>query len=64
MDTFGKELAQLINKHSLENLSNTPDFILAKFMSNCLDSFNLATKERTHWYRPDISDSVDAPKEV
>ena len=56
--TFGQELTQLINKHSLENQSNIPDFILAKFMANCLDAFNLAMKERNDWYRRDLPDST------
>jgi hypothetical protein len=44
--TFEKELEHLINKYSLENSSNTPDFILSKFMSECLQSFNYAVKHR------------------
>ena len=36
MEEFKKELAQLINKHSMENGSNTPDFILAEFLVHSL----------------------------
>lgn len=51
--TFERELTVLINKHSLENGSNTPDMILAKYLLNCLSVFNIATKERSTWYRGD-----------
>lgn len=35
---FVHELTQLINKHSLENNSNTPDYILADYLANCLEN--------------------------
>lgn len=47
---FEKELEYLINRYSLENESNTPDFILAEFVKNCLKAWNKATKERDNWY--------------
>ena len=46
MDKFEKDLKALINSHSRENESNTPDHILAKYMRGCLESFNLAVKSR------------------
>lgn len=48
--TFLEELTALINKHSLENGSNTPDFILADYLIHCLAVFNGAVKERSRWY--------------
>ncbi len=48
--TFGSELEKLINAYSLENGSNTPDFVLASFVKSCLDTWNLHTKERDRWY--------------
>lgn len=47
---FEKELEKLINKYSQENKSGTPDFILAVFISRCLDVFNGAVNEREKWY--------------
>lgn len=41
MKTFEEELKELINKHSKENESNTPDFILAQFLNSCLEAFNI-----------------------
>lgn len=47
---FEKELTELINKHSEENNSNTPDFILAKYLNNALEIFNTAIVDREQWY--------------
>lgn len=47
--SFEQELEALINKHSVENDSNTPDFILRAFMVNCLNAFNGATRRREEW---------------
>ena len=40
--TLEEELAELLNQHSVENDSNTPDFILAEYVTDCLDAFNKA----------------------
>lgn len=48
--TFEEELRAVINKYSKENDSNTPDFILARYLGCCLDAFNFATNEREMWY--------------
>ena len=50
VDEFQKELEALINKHSMENASNTPDFLLAEFLANCLRAFNLASEQREKWF--------------
>jgi acyl-CoA reductase-like NAD-dependent aldehyde dehydrogenase len=50
MTEFEKELEALINKHSMENESNTPDFILAKYLSSCLTVFNLTVASREKWH--------------
>lgn len=48
--TFVEELRYLINRYSKENGSNTPDFILAEYLSECLDIFNKTVKRREKWY--------------
>ena len=48
--TFTSELKDLINKYSKENGSNTPDFILADYLSNCLTNFDHMVKWREKWY--------------
>ena len=45
-----KEIERAINRHSAENGSNTPDFILAQFLQSSLEAFDRATKEREDWY--------------
>lgn len=49
---FERDLEALINRHSQENASNTPDFILAEFLMHALSAFNVATRRRTQWYAP------------
>ncbi len=49
-ETFLSELTSLINKYSLENKSNTPDFILATFIADCLKAFDSASNARENWY--------------
>ena len=48
---FEKELAAVINKYSKENESDTPDFILAEYLKNCLRAFSVATQKRNKWFR-------------
>lgn len=50
---FKNELQSLVNKHSLENQSDTPDFILADFIEGCLFAFNNAITDRSTWYGKD-----------
>jgi len=49
-ETFEGELKNLINKYSVENRSNTPDFILASFMLDCLAAWGAATINRERWF--------------
>ena len=44
--TFEDELRELINRHSKESGSNTPDDILASFLSKCLTALDEATQTR------------------
>ena len=53
MSEFVKELESCINRHSMENASNTPDFILAMFLENCLRAWNEAVQQRETWYGRD-----------
>lgn len=49
MKTFRDELTSLINYHSLENGSDTPDFILADYLVSCLGAFDIANSARQQW---------------
>ena len=53
MENFRKELESLINRHSKENGSNTPDWILAEYLDHCLVAFDLAVQAREIWYGRD-----------
>jgi hypothetical protein len=53
--TFIQQLERLVNAHSVERESNTPDFILAKYMCACLTAFATATKDRAKYYGTDPS---------
>lgn len=47
--TLEQDLACTLNRHSMENASNTPDFILARFLLNALAGWNAATRSREDW---------------
>ena len=49
MEKFRVGLMKLINQHSLENGSGTPDFVLANYITECLKSFDNAVLERHRW---------------
>ena len=63
---FIKELEHLINVCSIENESNTPDFILAQYVRHCLDAFNKACNARERWYGRGelVGKPCDPPEEV
>jgi hypothetical protein len=64
MGKFRDALRDLINGHSKENGSNTPDFILARYLDVCLQNFDLAVKERERWYgRHDKPGALEARRE-
>jgi hypothetical protein len=50
-DDFRKDLEKLINSHSMENGSDTPDFILADFLTRCLEAFDAGVSCRRGWYK-------------
>ena len=43
---FTNELSQLLNKYSIENESNTPDFLLAEFLVTALDNMSIEINTR------------------
>lgn len=47
---FRKEIQSLINKMSMENGSDTPDFLLAEYLSDCLTTFDRIVKAREKWH--------------
>ena len=53
MTELEKDIAAVLNKHSQENASNTPDHILAMYLLACLNAFNTAMQQRETWYGRD-----------
>lgn len=51
--TFVEDLTALLNHHSRENASNTPDYILAQYLEACLATFATAVQQRETWYGRD-----------
>lgn len=47
---FRKELETLINCNNQEAGSDTPDFILADYLTDCLAAFDKAVTHRAYWY--------------
>lgn len=50
LSEFRRDLEKLVNYHSMENGSDTPDFMLAEYLTNCLTAFNAAVMQRETWY--------------
>ncbi len=48
--TLREQVAGLLNQRSMENGSNTPDFILADYLIRALEAFDNAVVERERWY--------------
>jgi hypothetical protein len=57
--TFKDDLRDLINKHSLEGASGTPDFILADLLVEVLSAFNQTMRKREDFYRNDAKPDPD-----
>lgn len=63
-DSFATDLRDLINHHSRENRSNTPDSILAGYLDACLSAFDTAVQQRETWYGRDGSPHTTTPQDV
>jgi hypothetical protein len=53
---FEQDLQKLINYYSQENSSDTPDFILAEYLVNCLNAFSISVRKRDKWYHQEKFD--------
>jgi len=59
MEEFKKELEHLINMHSIENGSNTPDFILAEYLCDCLAAYEKIHADNEKLYGKKLSINGD-----
>jgi hypothetical protein len=55
------DIEQAINRHSAENGSDTPDFILAEYLTDCLAAFDKATRARDAWYGREPKTVLEPP---
>lgn len=49
MEDFLEELQTLLNKYSIDNLCNTPDFILAKYLYDTILSYKDTMTRNIVW---------------
>ena len=54
---FEVQLSNLLNRHSAENATGTPDFILAAYLQDCLTAYNKTVIARAAWR----NESVELP---
>ena len=62
---FRTDVEHLLNQHSLENGSDTPDFVLSEYLGDCLSAFDKAVARRERWYgrtEPPAQPEVDPPQ--
>ena len=60
---FSNKLRALLNTHNREGISDTPDFILADYLLDCLDTFDNATIARDEWYGRKRGKKAETPPE-
>lgn len=49
-DRFKSELEKLINHHSMQDISGTPDHILANYLIECLKVFDQSQNQCIEWH--------------
>ena len=50
MEAFEKELTTLINRHSIENVADVPDFILAGMICRMIEAMGPSIKKTLDWH--------------
>ena len=51
---FRKDLEISINACSMENGSDTPDFILAEYLEDCLRAYDKTVRAREGWWKENV----------
>lgn len=54
-ETLRVKITNAINSCSAENGSDTPDFILANYLADCLAAFDKTVRARDRWYGVQLS---------
>ena len=63
-ENFVRDIAAVCNRYSIENNSNTPDFMLAAFMTGCLNVYENTVNDRKNWFKPAAYYVGDEKKDV
>ena len=50
MEAFEKELTTLINRHSIENVVDMPDFLLAGMICRMIEAMGPSIKKTLDWH--------------
>ena len=50
MESFEKELTELLNKHNIENAVDMPDFLLAAMICRMIEAMGPSIKETLDWH--------------
>lgn len=50
MADLREDLRTLLNQHSIENTSSTPDYMLASFLLACLGAYEGTVVARDEWW--------------
>lgn len=48
--TFGRELTELLNKHSIENVVDMPDFLLSGMICRMIETMGPSIKKTLDWH--------------
>ena len=59
---FQQALEYLINKYGIDNEMNTPDFILAEYLYDCLMAYKQAKDKLSEWNKPYTATYDQKPK--
>jgi hypothetical protein len=57
-ETLVQKIASALNCHSMENGSNTPDFLLAEYLLDSLAAWNKCIVARAKWYGVPVKNGV------
>jgi hypothetical protein len=60
---FTQELTTLLNRYSLQNGSDTPDFLLANYLLGCLYALDATVAAREQWYGRTTHGAQPVPSE-
>lgn len=50
MSQLRDEIQEVLNRHSAENDSDTPDYVLARYLEDCLRAFDFAVRRRDEFF--------------